>query len=145
MTEQAQTQNPAEEQVGNKTIYVSAVLEGSDKDVFHIDTGSVEILVVDRPNVSVIVGDELNGPDHDTSNDKLMIVLAVNYGNFTLFPNRWLGNLVVKNESGKPYDTSYSASIVTFTEAVSDPTPAVKPVGKSSKSGCKSVDMRDLM
>ena len=149
MTEQAQNQAPveeqAQEQTDSKIVYASAVLEGSDKNMFHLDTAGVETLVVDRQNIAVIIGDELNGPDHDTSNDKLTIVLAAGYSKFTIFPNRWLGNLDIKNTSGKPYDTAFSSSVVTITEAVSDPAPATKPVGKSSSTGCKYVDMRDLM
>ena len=140
MTEQAQVQ----EQIA-KTLSISAVVKETGIVNIYVDSSQFDVVEVDVANSSVTVGDEIVGPDHDTANDILTIVLKPGFGKFQLFMNRFLGKLEVKNESGKPYDTSLSGSIVTYVEAVSDPVPVKAPVGKSSKSGCKSVNMRDLL
>ncbi len=140
MTEQTQTQEQAA-----KVLSIAAVMAETGHINIYVDSSQFDVVEVDVANSSVTVGDEIIGPDHDTTNDTLTIVLKPGFGKFQIFLNRFLGKLEVKNESGKPYDTSMSGSIVTYVEAVSDPVPVKAPVGKSSKSGCKSVNMRDLL
>lgn len=140
MTEQTQIQEQA-----IKTLSIAAVMKETGITNIYVDSSQYDVVEVDAANTSVTIGDEIVGPDHDTANDTLTIVLMPGFNKFQIFLNRFLGKLEVKNESGKPYDTSLSGSIVTYVEAVSDPVPVKAPVGKSSKTGCKSASMRDLL